>query len=248
MHFVARYLAGAGLALSFVLAHAQTSAAYSLHERPIEHINGDQDPGSLSADISFAPVIYFVNGINKRDGMTAMIDFARKFLIMSSDSFVLDGCGSLLPSRNCTSSRYFTFHHDPAITLSIGREWMYASVEVNVVRECVFNSPSGDVEGFDIESGQFYGTFNFYVSASEDLLGWRLNYGEGEDLYLRNGLRLGSCRPPPEEVADGTWLETGRFGQTGGSENPHAPPAMEHGWQVQVMQSLVFPGTDTLCR
>jgi len=137
--------------------------------------------------------VYYVNGVNKRDGMTAMIDFGRQFLVMSSDSFVLDDCGALEPSRNCINSKYFTLYHDPAVDSSVGRKWVYGSARFNVVRECVFDTPAGNVKGFDIESSQHYGTFNFYVSSSQDLLGWRLNYGKGDDLYLRGGVRLGSC-------------------------------------------------------
>lgn len=188
MHFAARCGAGLGLALSVVLAHAQVPGAYSLHERSIERMNGARDMGALSADV------YYVNGVNKRDGMTAMIGFERKFLIMSSDSFVLNDCGALTPSRNCINSKYFTLYHDPAVDFSVGGKWVYESARFDIVRECFFDTPAGNVKGFDIESSQFYGTFNFYVSSSQDLLGWRLNYGKGVDLYLRDGVRLGSCR------------------------------------------------------
>lgn len=151
---------------------------------------------SCVAGAAGAWTVYYIDGIKKDDGMMAMIDIDAKFIIMSSDSFVLDDCGTLPPSVGCISSKYFTFHHDPLVVLEVGRRWTYKSFGFSVIRRCVFKSTSGTVNGFDIASEQFYGRLNFYVSSSLDLLGWRLSHDKGEDLYLREGVKLGSCDRP----------------------------------------------------
>ncbi|MCS4237047.1 hypothetical protein [Stenotrophomonas sp. BIGb0135] len=125
--------------------------------------------------------------------MVAIIDAESRSLIMSSDSFVLGDCGKLSPSEGCINSRYFTLYLDPLVALEVDRQWAYESFRFSVVRVCVFMSPTGNANGVEVASEQFHGCFEFYVSASFDLLGWKLSHAKGKDLYLREGVKLGSC-------------------------------------------------------
>ncbi|WP_185753440.1 hypothetical protein [Stenotrophomonas rhizophila] len=105
--------------------------------------------------------VYSIDGVRKGDGMVAIIDAESGSLIMSSDSFVLGDCGKLSPSVGCINSKYFTLHLDPLVALEVDRQWAYESFRFSVVRECVFMSPTGNANGFEVASEHFHGRFEF---------------------------------------------------------------------------------------
>ncbi len=130
--------------------------------------------------------LYFLDGIDRQDGMSASIDLAARVMRVAGDGFRLRECHGDAPSKDCISSDYFVLWLDEALP----EHWSGQGIDYALARSCSMSSPHGPVRVSVIDSVQKHGRFAFYLGPGRELLGWTLEHATGTDLYLKRNLQL----------------------------------------------------------
>lgn len=133
--------------------------------------------------------VYYLDGFDRQDGMSASIDFTGRTLRVASDVLLLRPCGGQAPSIRCIDSDYFVLVPGNARNAT----WTAQGATFHASGTCSLSSLQAERPVSIVSSDQEHGEFRFYVGAGDELLGWTLRHAEGTDNYLKAGLGLGSC-------------------------------------------------------
>lgn len=132
--------------------------------------------------------MYYLNGVNRHDGMSASIDLANKTMRVAGDGFVLRPCDAQDLTNRCISSDYFVLVLGPT-----EGSWAAQGETFTMGGTCSLSSARGDWQVSIVRSVQKYGAFRFYIGGADELIGWTLNHDAGTDHFLRQGIKLGTC-------------------------------------------------------
>lgn len=136
--------------------------------------------------------IYFIDGIDANDGMSAHINQLRGTIRVAGTLMQLKDCANRFESNWCLESDYFIFGLPKRDVSS----WRIDDASFERGSQCWLLVPDGQRLGvLATTSQQKYGAFTFYTSLSgRTLFGWRLDdlNGSGE-LYLLEGSELMEC-------------------------------------------------------
>jgi len=147
-------------------------------------------PGCHSARGSdYLTSMYYLDGVDRKDGMSASIDLTTKSMRVAGDGFLLRPCGEQDSSSRCIVSSYFVF----VISDTPNREWAEQGATFSLTGTCSLPLGHGDFQVSVVSSSQKHGTFRFYVGPDEQLLGWTLTHADGTDNFLKRGFDIGSC-------------------------------------------------------
>lgn len=120
---------------------------------------------STGADIER---LYFIDGIDRHDGMSASISTERGSVRVASDLMQLSDCRAEELSV-CFTSTYMTF----AIPSENATHWRAKGFDFQTTGGTRIAQGKGEIE--IIRSAQTHGTFVFFFSAQHGLVGWRLS-------------------------------------------------------------------------
>jgi hypothetical protein len=143
---------------------------------------------------ALSSTLFYLDGVNRQDGMSVNIDAERGFIRLSSDRLLLQQCAPPV-GRVCFMSEYMVFSSGLS---DRGAEWIVNGVTFKDADSCQIASPRGSVVARRILSRQDYGSFAFYFSEIDHLLlGWSLTYVDEEkeqvDTWMMEGLS-GGCQ------------------------------------------------------
>lgn len=115
--------------------------------------------------------MYYLDGLNRGDGMSSSIDLESGHMRVTSTLFDANACSD---GRLCFTSQYMTFAAPP----TIGREeWAAAGHQFKLAGTCTSRSGEAAVVVTVIRSHQKYGDFEYRYDATRNvLLGWTLSY------------------------------------------------------------------------
>jgi len=136
---------------------------------------------------------YFLNGVDRQDGMSATISHQHAYLRVAGEALPLTSCVDLhYPA--CFSSSYMVFSY-PDDTRNT---WRVNGIEFTKIGVGPVFDMGVNERVEIIESIQSYGTFSFYYSKGSGLVGWDLLYktqdgGMERSRYFRN--RFNRSRP-----------------------------------------------------
>lgn len=134
--------------------------------------------------------MYYLNGMNSGDGMSARISFEDDTIRVAGQVFGLNSCeDGAPPSRQCIKSEYFVFGYKSSLL----RHWLFDGFVFDLSRNCLFADGGVHVWTFGVDSYQRYGKFTFFIKPDGDLVGWKLTHEEGEDFFLTQGLSPKKC-------------------------------------------------------
>lgn len=135
--------------------------------------------------------MYYLNGIDSRDGMSANINLKDNVIRISGEVFDLKKCGDMIPSSQCIKSNYFVFGYDGSLI----NDWIFDNIEFNISKRCALSGVD-EINSWVlvIDSNQSYGEFQFYIKPNGEMIGWRLAHQEGIDFYLKQGFSIKECQ------------------------------------------------------
>lgn len=115
--------------------------------------------------------VYFPGGVDRRDGMSAVVDFNSRRIGVAGDMVILNKCRESDP-KYCFSSDYMSFS-EPA-----GNEktWTTAGSRFTLKEKKGVRIGRTNVCVDVILSEQKTGSFMFYFNRDIGLVGWKLNY------------------------------------------------------------------------
>ena len=137
---------------------------------------------------------YYLNGVDRQDGMDARIGLGDGHVRIASDRFSARKC-SVVGDGLCFSSGYMTFSSAPSADASI---WSKDGVSFRDAGRCIAKSGQTSILAQKIVSKQSYGEFEFYYErAGRRLVGWTLRYLDQDgrqvaDVWMLKG--LSDCR------------------------------------------------------
>ena len=112
--------------------------------------------------------LYFIDGVDRHDGMSASISTQRGSVRVASDLMRLSDC-RVEGLSVCFTSAYMTF----ATPAGNATHWRAEGFDFQTVRRTRIAQSKGGIE--IIQSAQPHGNFVFFVSAQHGLVGWRLS-------------------------------------------------------------------------
>lgn len=134
-----------------------------------------------TALIAFAPLVFaghssqtsvfYPEGVNRHDGMGAVLDFGNRRLSVAGDMFELNKCMETEP-QYCFSSDYMNFSAPPKGKKS----WVVADVRYLLAGQTVKRIKGKELCVDSISSEQKTGRFSFYFNQGVGLIGWRIEY------------------------------------------------------------------------
>lgn len=174
-------------------------AGRAIGELLVSPSNALQPPGDVPhASASDRPPrrLYFVDGTNRNDGRSVLIDFDTRTLIPGCEPQYLRKCDGQAPSPSCLVSGYFAFYMPP----DAGPRWQAMGASFERGPSCRVGTPSGTVSMTAILSKQRYGDVTFYVDEGGDVAGWAFTGTGSGQRYFLEGMRLRSCDEVPGMV------------------------------------------------
>lgn len=115
--------------------------------------------------------VFYPDGVNRHDGMSAVIDFEGERLSVAGDMFELKRCPEIEPGY-CFYSDYMSFSAPPKNE----RNWTAADIRYSLGAATVKRIGEKVVCAETILSKQKTGTFEFYFNRGIGLIGWRIEY------------------------------------------------------------------------
>jgi hypothetical protein len=139
--------------------------------------------------------LYFLNGVDRHDGMSTDIDLDAGHLRIISDRFDATSCATTSVSL-CFETDYMKFSAPPS---GSAETWRLGGSDFVAAGLCLARSRGTRIAVSRIVSNQRHGRFEFYFDSSKNqLLGWRSDYTDVDgrlvhDLWMRKG--FSKCRP-----------------------------------------------------
>ena len=133
------------------------------------------------------PSMYYLEGIDRGDGMSTSIDLHSGHVRVTSTQFDATTCSS---GTLCFTSGYMTFASPPADGTPA---WTAEGRQFTSAGQCTVAKAGASIEVRKIASSQEFGTFSFYFDPTRDaLVGWTLRHADVEgdtavDTWMASG-------------------------------------------------------------